>query len=118
LTPNRRTFVTIAEGLDVPAYALKRLLNHAMTNDVTAGYIITDVERLRAPMEKIHDFMLKAADIRASAPILQLVTSVGTRTPVANSASNGAVHAVDCDSESSPARGRSNAVTLKHLGSQ
>ena len=49
----RRTFITIAESLDISAYALKRLLNHKMTNDVTAGYIITDVERLRAPMQKL-----------------------------------------------------------------
>ena len=48
----RRTFATIAERLDIPAYALKRLLNHKMTNDVTAGYIVTDVERLRDPMQK------------------------------------------------------------------
>ena len=55
----RRTFITIAESLDIPAYALKRLLNHKMDNsDVTAGYIITDVERLRAPMQKINDFIL------------------------------------------------------------
>jgi integrase len=36
----RRTFITIAESLDIPAYALKRLLNHATTNFVTADYII------------------------------------------------------------------------------
>ena len=36
----RRTFITIAESLDIPAYALKRLMNHKMTNDVTAGYIV------------------------------------------------------------------------------
>jgi integrase len=29
----RRTFITIAESLDIPAYALKRLLNHKMAND-------------------------------------------------------------------------------------
>jgi len=55
----RRTFITIAESLDIPAYALKRLLNHKMHNDVTAGYIVSDVERLRKPMQKITDFMLK-----------------------------------------------------------
>lgn len=54
----RRTFITIAESLDIPAYALKRLLNHKDPNDVTAGYIISDVERLRAPMQKITDFIL------------------------------------------------------------
>lgn len=47
----RRTFITIAESLDIAAYSLKRLLNHKMTNDVTSGYIITDVERLRKPMQ-------------------------------------------------------------------
>lgn len=51
----RRTFLTIAEGLDVPHYALKRLANHKNNSDVTAGYIIADVERLRQPMQKITD---------------------------------------------------------------
>ena len=51
----RRTFIIIAESLDTPAYALKRLLNHKMTNDVTAGYIVADVERLRKPMQQITD---------------------------------------------------------------
>jgi integrase len=56
----RRTFITIAESLDIPAYALKRLLNHKMYNsDVTAGYIITDVERLRRPMQQIEAYILK-----------------------------------------------------------
>lgn len=54
----RRTFITIAESLDISAYALKRLANHKMTNDVTAGYIIGDVERLRAPMQRITDYLL------------------------------------------------------------
>lgn len=54
----RRTFITTAESLDISAYALKRLLNHKMNNDVTAGYIITDVERLRKPMQQITDYIL------------------------------------------------------------
>lgn len=53
----RRTFITVAESLDISAYALKRLLNHKMNNDVTAGYIINDVERLRAPMQSITDYL-------------------------------------------------------------
>ncbi|MDO3722236.1 integrase family protein [Marinobacter sp. chi1] len=52
----RRTFITVAERLDIPAYALKRLMNHKDPNDVTGGYIIFDVERLRLPMQKITDF--------------------------------------------------------------
>jgi hypothetical protein len=46
----RRTFITTAESLDILAYALKRLLNHKMNNDVTSGYLIIDVEHLRKPM--------------------------------------------------------------------
>ncbi len=49
----RRTFITIAESLDISHYALKRLLNHKDNSDVTAGYIILDIERLREPMERI-----------------------------------------------------------------
>ena len=52
----RRTFITAAERLDIPAYALKRLMNHKDPNDVTDGYIIFDVERLRGPIQKITDF--------------------------------------------------------------
>ena len=55
----RRTFVTIAESLDIPAYTLKRLLNHRSSNDVTGGYIIIDVERLRTPTERICERLLK-----------------------------------------------------------
>ncbi len=56
----RRTFITIAESLDIPAYALKRLLNHRAAADVTGGYIVIDVERLREPVERIarHILML------------------------------------------------------------
>lgn len=55
----RRTFITIAESLDISAYALKRLVNHKMSNDVTAGYIVSDVERLRKPMEQVSVQLLK-----------------------------------------------------------
>lgn len=54
----RRTFITIAESLDIPAYALKRLLNHKMNHDVTAGYIISDIERLRRPMQMVTDYLM------------------------------------------------------------
>lgn len=55
----RRTFITIAESLDISIYALKRLLNHKDGSDVTAGYIILDVERLREPMERISNKLLE-----------------------------------------------------------
>jgi site-specific recombinase XerD len=53
----RRTFLTAAECLDIPHYALKKLANHRSSTDVTAGYIVADVERLRDPMQRITDFL-------------------------------------------------------------
>ena len=55
----RRTFITVAESLELSAYALKKLLNHKSGNDVTAGYIILDLERLRQPMQAIIAKLLK-----------------------------------------------------------
>lgn len=66
----RRTFATVAESLDIPAYALKRLLNHSTGADVTAGYIVTSVERLREPMQKITDYVLKAAGVKETAAVI------------------------------------------------
>ena len=54
----RRTFISTAEALDLPYYAIKKLANHKMSGDVTAGYIVCDAERLRAPMQKITDYFL------------------------------------------------------------
>lgn len=71
----RRTFATVAESLDIPAYALKKLLNHSTKSDVTAGYIVVDVERLRAPMQKITDYMLKAGGMKESAQVVELVAN-------------------------------------------
>lgn len=64
----RRTFATIAEGLEISSYTLKRLLNHKMRNDVTAGYIVSDLERLRRPMQQITDFLCAQLELGASAP--------------------------------------------------
>jgi integrase len=55
----RRTFITIAESIDIPAYALKRLLNHKSANDITAGYIVPSIERLREPMQKVTDYIVE-----------------------------------------------------------
>src|SRR3990167_10695814 len=65
----RRTFITIAESLDIAAYALKRLLNHKMSGDVTAGYIMLDVERLRKPMQIIADHLLLQMGLRNSSVV-------------------------------------------------
>lgn len=60
----RRTFITIAESLDVPYYALKRLLNHRANSDVTGGYIVVNAERLRAPVEQVAARILELANVR------------------------------------------------------
>jgi len=49
----RRTFITVAESIGTPPYSLKRLVNHQVRGDVTQGYIVSDVERLREPMANI-----------------------------------------------------------------
>lgn len=57
----RRTFITIAESLELSQYAIKHLVNHRIPNDITAGYIVMDPERLRPAMEKITSAILGAA---------------------------------------------------------
>lgn len=59
----RRTFITIAESIDLSDFTLKRLLNHK-SNDVTAGYIIHNVDRLREPMEKISQRIILQANAK------------------------------------------------------
>lgn len=51
----RRTFATVAESLDLSWKTVKSLLNHKMDDDVTAGYVISEAERLRAAMQRITD---------------------------------------------------------------
>ena len=65
----RRTFITIAESLDIPAYALKRLLNYRTDGDVACGYIVMGVECLRVPVERV------ASRIRELANVTQKETS-------------------------------------------
>ncbi len=70
----RRTFITIAESLDIGSYALKRMLNHRVT-DVTGGYIIVGVERLRAPMQQIERYILDK--VNGKEDILRIRTNTG-----------------------------------------
>lgn len=60
----RRTYITVADSLDISAYAIKRLVNHKMSRDVTAGYIISDVERLRRPMQQITDYLVRTTSTK------------------------------------------------------
>lgn len=60
----RRTFITVAESLDIPAYALKRLLNHRTDGDVTGGYIVMSTDRLRAPVERVAAKIVELAKLK------------------------------------------------------
>ncbi|MGZ8915204.1 MAG: tyrosine-type recombinase/integrase, partial [Methylobacter sp.] len=62
----RRTFVTIAESIDVPTYAVKALVNHKQAGDMTGTYVQLNTERLRKPMQTVTDFVLKSAGIKAA----------------------------------------------------
>jgi integrase len=55
----RRTFITIAESLNIRDYTLKRLLNHRSGGDVTDGYIMDDVDRLREPIQTISNRIIE-----------------------------------------------------------
>lgn len=56
----RRTFTSIANEAGVPVYTLKRLLNHKSGgSDVTAGYVISDLNYLKEPMQKIAHYILE-----------------------------------------------------------
>ena len=68
----RRTFITVAESIDVQPYAIKRMVNHTLRGDVTGGYIVANVERLRAPVQRVTDYLLSAAGARPAARILPL----------------------------------------------
>jgi integrase len=54
----RRGFITTAESQNVPSYSVKTLVNHSTGSDVTGGYIISDPERLRKPMQRIENHLL------------------------------------------------------------
>lgn len=71
----RRTFITIAESLDIPHYSLKALLNHSMGNDVTGGYIQITADRLRDPMQKIADRITELVTAQAAVDEIWAVTS-------------------------------------------
>ena len=70
----RRTFLTVADAVDVPYYVLKALANHKSESggDVTARYIQTSTERLRKPMQAIESYILSAAGVTAGAEVVEL----------------------------------------------
>ena len=43
-----------------------------MGSDVTSGYVVSDVERLRGPMQKIEDRILQIAKVKEPAKIVKI----------------------------------------------
>jgi integrase len=64
----RRTFATVAESLDLSWKTVKALLNHKMEDDVTAGYVVSEAERLRSAMQTITDTLLSIVEHKKSEP--------------------------------------------------
>lgn len=59
----RRSFLSYCEELDISLFARKRLVNHALPQDVTEGYTMFSLSRLRAHVERIAEFILGHAGI-------------------------------------------------------
>jgi hypothetical protein len=49
--------------LEVPHFALKKLANQVSRQDVTSGYIVVTVERIRIYMDRISDHFLKVFSV-------------------------------------------------------
>ena len=75
----RRTFISIADDLDVKDGVVKELVNHRRS-DVTEGYTIRSTERLRRATQKISDHMLSYINHDAEAlPGKQSIADLLTR---------------------------------------
>jgi hypothetical protein len=61
----RRTFVTVAESAATTPLALKMLVNHAVGNDVTSGYVVMTTEQLRESAQRVCDRMAELCGIPA-----------------------------------------------------
>ena len=71
----RRTALSLLEAMDVSAYALKAIAAHSQLADVTAGYLTDDVERLRAPLERLERRVLGSTNRGKVAPMKRLGSS-------------------------------------------
>ena len=67
----RRTYATTAEDLDISGLTVKRLLNHKADGNVTSGYQIPNLKRLRSVSDRIVREMLKRSG-RLNADVVEL----------------------------------------------
>ena len=73
----RRLFTTQADALDLSPFVIKRLVNHSVTgkdSDTTGGYIVSDLDRLRGPIQKIEDRILSLAKAKEPGKVFTLKT--------------------------------------------
>jgi integrase len=59
----RRTFLTICEELDIGVMTRKRLVNHSIGSDVTAGYTQISMSKMRRAVESIADYIANSQQI-------------------------------------------------------
>jgi len=64
----RRSFISYCEELEINIFSRKRLANHAIPLDVTEGYTMFSMEKLRVVVEKVAAFILGSAGIRYQTP--------------------------------------------------
>lgn len=64
LTPHdmRRTFLTYCDELEIPNVVQKRLVGHSIPTDVTDGYKMLSLERLRRAVNRVEAFILEKAN--------------------------------------------------------
>jgi hypothetical protein len=68
----RRTYTSAIDGI-VGYYELKRLLNHSVkADDVTAGYVVKNIEKLRPLMQKVTDHILSLMQPREPGKVIPL----------------------------------------------
>jgi integrase len=57
----RRTYISTANGLNINGYTVKALVNHALSDDVTAGYDVSSMARLKEASATIEERLLRLA---------------------------------------------------------
>jgi len=74
----RRSFVTVAESLDISPYVIGALVNHRQPGgSMTAAHVAHEVERLRAPMQRIADQLLTLVSGPGPANVVPIKRRVG-----------------------------------------
>jgi integrase len=74
MTPHdlRRGVLTYLKNIGVDVFTRKRLVNHAVPEDVTEGYTIHTLESLRLDVEKLADYILRLAMPDSERKVIQL----------------------------------------------